>query len=229
MPNEPGTRVERFEPTASPVVILLTWTLLALVSGAVVYIGVGMFCIAFDATAKAAQIGAGAAILVVWASFLWRYLLDDLWDDFFFNIERHTGTDLNQDGTIGAPEQWSVIRMATSNNSYMLDRLQVAPDLLRDWCYAALNGGSLSYTAWQDKFALPDGTRGQERYQEFRQYLASRGYIKEVGGNVGCRVDWQNPDAVRWVNAMAHTEPTDWTPLPSREDAEGLAHTADTH
>jgi hypothetical protein len=46
---------------------------------------------------------------------------------------------------------------------------------------------------------------------------------------VGCRVNWRNEHAAQWIMAMAHAEPSDWTPLPSREAAEELAHTAHTH
>ena len=81
------------------------------------------------------------------------------------------------------------------------------------WCDAAWNRQSLSYSAWESRFALPGGTDGREQYQEFRKWLVKEKFAEEVGGNVGLRPCWKNPDAVKFVGGFAQVRPEDGTPL----------------
>ena len=178
--------------------------------GLVVLIGGLLICWGFRVSGHGALIASGVimsgavvyAFLRIWA------------DELYMSIETITGLDLNHDGHIGdPPRQTTHFDLPTGNNSVRIGEVDVPPKLLIDWCNAAWNRRSLSYTAWESRFALPDGTRGRERYQEFRAWLVKQEYAEEVGGNVGLRVRWKNDDAVTFVAGFADMDAARDTPL----------------
>ncbi len=134
--------------------------------------------------------------------------------ELYMVFERITGQDLNQDGYVGEPpKQVTHYELNKGPHSFKVGEIEVEPQLLIDWCSAAMNQQSLSYTAWTNRFALPDGTQGRERYQEFRKHLVKEKYAKEVGGSVGLKILWGNSDAVQFIGGFANMEAAQGTPL----------------
>ncbi len=105
------------------------------------------------------------------------------------------------------------LRKGPAEQNFRIGEIEVEPQLLIDWCNAAMNQQSLAYTAWERRFALPDGRMGRERYQEFRRQLIKEGFAKEVGGNVGLKILWRNPDALRFIGCFAETDVSEGNPL----------------
>ena len=181
---------------------------LALGAGLVTFIAVGLIVWGVRGKVQIAMIAAGAVMLLV--MFWWIWLL---WKEkLIWSIEQVFGTDINRDGYTGPP-QYTNFELQRGPGSIRFGTVGVPPQLVIDWCEAARNRESLAYSAWESRFALPDGTQGRERYQEFRRQLVKEGFAEEAGGNIGLRIKWRNPDAVAFVNGFANATPEDGTPL----------------
>jgi len=69
-----------------------------------------------------------------------------------------------------------------TERSLQLAELPAPKDVIRDWCITALNGGSLSYSSWQKRFATrPNFSDGADRYRTFRAALVSAEWATEQG------------------------------------------------
>jgi hypothetical protein len=113
------------------------------------------------------------------------------------------------------PVEWSV---KTPNGKYVLGDFDLSPQLIAEWCQAAAEGRSLAINNWKEKFALPDGSGGQLRYEQFLDQLVHRGALKKVGGSVGYR-----PTALGW-NVVVGTLNGGAPPtLPAPEDEDDVA------
>lgn len=109
----------------------------------------------------------------------------------------------------------------------------IAPDLLIEWCTAAVQLQSLSHEVWDKKFATAPGLGdGREKYTAFRAWLVANKYAEEVGGNVGLRIRWNNKEAMGFILGFSNVNPEDGTPLLEAETTRGKkrGHTqADTY
>ena len=185
-------------------------------SGITVMFGAWLIALGAGTDKGTALVLGGVATLVVW--FIWLLRSDAV----IWTIETVTGHDVNRDGSIGEPQgTMTQITLPTGPNSMKIKEQPYSPALLSDWATAAWNRGSLSFATWRDRFALPDGTKGDERYRSFRDWLQEQGYIEEVGGNVGVRVRWKNPEAVQFIGGLAHMD----TPLLTDGQTENSPHT----
>lgn len=208
----PGAEVKRRVPIRAPSIgadvgPVFCW---ALGSGFFAFLLAAFVSLAIKQPLWGALVWAGLVAAGVWFSMLvdWRALL--------VATEDITGLDLDGDGYSGEPEMpqpSTHFTLPTGPGSVRMGELDLAPELVIDWCHAARNGYSLSFTSWQGRFALPDGSQGRERYQEFRTWLVKEKYAEEIGGNVGLRIRWQDQDAVRFISGFATTRPEDGTPL----------------
>ncbi len=206
----PGVQsVTREVPTRAPSIIsdVLVPLLNALASALVVFLFIGAMTLQADVKIKIPVILAGLALAGVWFSHLRAG-----WDRLLWSIEEITGADVNQDGQIGKPSV-THFELPTGPQSFRFGEIRLPPELVIEWCQAAWNRQSLAYGAWESKFALPDGTQGRERYQQFRGWLVREGYAEEVGGNIGLRIRWRNPDALALISGFAGAMPEDGTPL----------------
>lgn len=182
---------------------------LALGAGAVTLVGVGLICLGFELSARIAAAAAGIVTMAVLFEWLWRLQHDRM----FWTIERIIGQDINQDGMVGQPRQVTHFELHSAPGAIAFGEIDLDPQLVIDWCQAARNQRSLAYSAWEPRFALPDGTKGRERYQAFRDWLVAQNIAEEAGGNVGLRVRWQSPKAAAFVSQFAQVAPGDGTPL----------------
>ena len=180
VPNE-RIKSRRYEPTAHPLHILATWAIAALVGGGVVYVGAGFLCMAFHWDAWPAQAGAGATMLFVWLSFLWKYVVCGLLDDALYIVEKTTHTDLNQDGVVGAPQIMAYELHAGEGTTFLGD-LPAPPEVVMAWGQAALgNRASLAYRSWSTRFDWHDTGDGEQNYRAFREELVKQGLATEGG------------------------------------------------
>jgi hypothetical protein len=180
----------------------------ALGAGFVTFCGVGLISIGLGWPVKWPLIIAGAVMLIVMClSGWWMVKNEVLW-----SVEKIFG-DLNKDGVIGQPIQATHFEVRTGPNSIRFGQVNLPPQLVIEWCRAAVSQKSLAYDSWIKKFALPDGTQGRERYAMFRAWLTEQGYAKDLGSNKGFNILWYNDEAVGFVNSFADFEPEDGTPL----------------
>ena len=203
----PGTEVNRRVPIRAPSIgadvgVVFCW---ATGSGFFVFLLAAFFSLAIKQPLWGALVCGGLAAAVVWFSMLidWKALL--------FATEEITGLDLDGDGEIGQPS--THFELPTGPSSFRFGKLDLPPELVIAWCGAAWNRQSLSFAAWESRFALPDGTKGRKRYQEFRDWLIEEKYAEEAGGNIGLRPCWQNQEAVTFIGGFAQVRPEDGTPL----------------
>ena len=180
-------------------------------SGLTVMFGAWLIALGLDTDRKFALAAGGLAVLAVWAWWLFKA------ESLLWTIETVTGTDIDRDGFQGLPPQYTQVMLPTGPMSLQIAGLPFSPELIRDWCRAAWNGQSVSFAAWKMRFSLPDGSKGEERYRQFRDFLVGKGYAEEVGGPVGFRILWGNQDAVSWIGGFAHS-----TALPGADESENL-------
>lgn len=133
-------------------------------------------------------------------------------ENLLWIVEEVIGYDANQDGHVGPPVEVHYT-LEKGGGMLRLGQIDVNPQLLMDWCKAASEGRSLAFAAWEQRFALPDGTQGRERYTHFRNWLVHEGFAEEAGGNVGLRIRWNNADAVDFVGGFAQMTPGDGQPM----------------
>jgi hypothetical protein len=201
---------ERYTPAGTPVqnvgaILLLSFGVVVIV----LLLGL-LICVAMDWPLRVVPCGAGVALLVLWVVLLVMYRE---WPRLFYTLERVTEHDINHDGVIGQPQPVTHFELPTGPRGLKIGQIDVPPPVLISWCRSAIEGHSLAYNAWIARFSLPDGTGGRERYAAFRHWLCEQGYAREVGGNVGLAIEWDNDEALDFVFGMARALPEDGRPL----------------
>jgi len=134
-------------------------------------------------------------------------------ENLLWVVEEVIGYDANADGHVGEPPVEVHYTLEKGKGMLRMGQIDINPALLMDWCRAASEGRSLAFAAWEQRFALPDGTSGRERYTHFRNWLVHEGFAEEAGGNVGLRIRWDNADAVDFVGGFAQLTPADGQPM----------------
>ena len=134
-------------------------------------------------------------------------------ENLLWIVEEVIGYDADQDGHIGQPPVEVHYTLEKGAGMLRMGQIDINPALLMDWCRAASEGRSLAFAAWEQRFALPDGTQGRERYTHFRNWLVHEGFAEEAGGNVGLRIRWQNQDAVAFVGGFAQMTAGEGAPM----------------
>ena len=194
-------------PASNAVSIFLVpwWAGVAVFVALFLFVGGILVCVKFPLLGVPSM---GMGLVMLWALFWWL----PHQPAFMWIRERVSQRDINQDGYIGAPPQVTAFELHEQGGGIKIGQLRVEPELVRDWCLAAVNGESLSFAAWSNRFALPDGTQGRERYTEFRNLLVGRGFVKDRGSQ-GLRVDWQNTDAVTFVSQFSEIDVSEGVPM----------------
>ena len=134
-------------------------------------------------------------------------------ENLLWIVEEVTGYDANADGHVGEPPVEVHFTLQKGAGMLRFGQLEIDPTLLMDWCRAATMGQSLGFAAWEQRFALPDGKKGRERYTAFRDWLVHERFAEEAGGNVGLRIKWQNADAVAFVGGFAQMTADEGAPM----------------
>ena len=178
--------------------------------GLVVLIGWWFICLGLGWTKTDALFWAGLTMIACVLFSFYR-----VWKDELYNaVEEIFGHDLDGDGYIGAPpKQITHYELNRGGNNFRVGEIEVEPQLLIDWCTAAYHRRSTAYELWEHRFALPDGTQGRKRYQQFRDHLVKEKFAKEVGGSVGLKIAWGNPEAVQFIGGFADMDVSQGTPL----------------
>ena len=215
-PQPRPVKIERRQPVDRPWANIQTWPALAfgvgmvvLAAGLLIAWGTGM--VRNEHPTGWALVVSGISIFLMLPYCLFRSDLVDV----IRTMETQYNIDLDGDGVVGEPPimQVTAYELKRGSGNILLGELPFPPELVMEWCKAAVNHQSLSFAAWSGKFALPDGTRGRQRYTAFRDHLSARGFVRDVGGNVGLRVCWNNPDAVAFVQEFATLAAGDGRPL----------------
>lgn len=155
--------------------------LVVMLGGVALAIVLLMFCFLMAFSGKPVLQFTGILGVVLILAAVYAFLSNDrTWQ----TVETITGHDLNQDGYIGAPPQTHIQFQASERTTWM-STLPAPEHLILEWAAAALNGRSLGYRQWRDRFALlPDKSDGMKRYAEFRDALV-RGQLAIEGGKSG--------------------------------------------
>ena len=138
----------------------------------------GLFvCWGLDLPADGAKVAGGLATsstaLYGWWC-IWR-------DRIYMTFETITGHDLDGDGFIGEPPSYE-FSYRMSDHTTTIAKLGAPEPVIRQWATAALNGGSLSYSSWQKRFATRSNySDGADRYRQFREALVRSGWAIEQG------------------------------------------------
>ena len=149
--------------------------------------------------------GLVGAVLIC-ATMYWFFTNTQLWQ----TVETIEGHDLPAAAQAG---QSTHFNLPSGPHTLKMGDIEIEPQLLIDWCDAAWNRRSLAFGVWERRFALPDGTKGRREYQAFRDELVKLQYAEEVGGNVGIRPKWSNPEAVTFIGGFAQIDASQGTPL----------------
>ena len=201
---------EKYTPAGNP--IQNVGAILLLSAGVVVIVlllGL-LICVSMEWPLRFIPCGAGVALLALWVMLLAMYRE---WPKLFFTLEQTIERDINQDGHIGPPPQRTTIELPAGPNRLRIADFAIEPELLMEWCRAAVNRESLAINAWIARFSLPDGTQGRQRYEAFRAKLIYHGIAEDAGGNVGLRVRWNDDAAFNFVSRLANMAAEDGRPL----------------
>jgi len=203
----PGTEVNRRVPIRAPSIgadvgVVFCW---AMGSGFFVFLLAAFFSLAIEWPLGGALVCGAIAAIIVWFGMMvdWKELL----------IAKETIKGPAQEVSGDASQPATHFTLPTGPGSFRIGKLDYPPELVINWCNAAWNRQSLSYSAWESHFALPGGIDGRERYLQFRTTMVKKGFAEEVGGNIGFRPCWKNPDAVKFIGGFAQVRPEDGTPL----------------
>ncbi len=188
--------------------------------GLAAFVAVGLISIGWHWPVKVPLTAAGILMLLVMCAGGWWLVKDKiLW---------------TTEHIIGHVPSQEMLQPATVVKTYFglrsggyvkYGEVDLDPALLIEWCRAACSNQSLAINRWKSQFALPDGTKGRERYEAFRDWLIGQGYAEDAGGNVGLRILWRNQDAVTFVAGFAEEEPENGTPLLTPGNAGASSYT----
>lgn len=172
-----------------------------------IFVLLGIYALLNDGSGWVALFWAFVVATIVW------FLLMLDWKSLILAIEEETH-DLNGENAIGYISPPAThYSLPAGPGSFKFGEVDIEPALLIEWCQAAWERRSLAISTWQDRFCLPDGTRGRIRYEAFRDWLVTQGYAETVGGNVGLRPCWNNQEAVTFIGGFAQANPAEGTPL----------------
>ena len=142
----------------------------------------------------------GLLLVVAGVPFLMWRSRSGVLRDVLFEIEEVTGVDVNRDGVVGTN-----VLVQTDERQWMLGQYDVSAELLFEWARAALEGKSLAYSRWEDKWP---GTR--KGYARFRDQLVEQGRLKQTANKQIALT----ANGRAFFAQLAEMTETDVTPLP---------------